>query len=261
MLPLSDWPLADRRALVGVFTDIDDTLTTEGAITPDALAALGALRAAGLHVVPVTGRPAGWSEPFALAWPVDAIVAENGAVALVRDPHGGLRRLYQQDAATRAANFVRMQQVLARIEGEVPGAARAQDSAGRACDIAIDHSEFTQLPQAAIDAVVALMRAEGMHATVSSIHVNGWYGSHDKREGAHWIARELLGLAVEPGRWAYVGDSTNDVRMFEHFPHSVGVANIRRFAAQLSHLPRYVTAGERGAGFAQVAQAILAARA
>jgi HAD superfamily hydrolase (TIGR01484 family) len=260
LLPLSDWPLAERRALVGVFTDIDDTLTTDGAITPDALQALGRLRAAGLHVVPVTGRPAGWSEPFALAWPVDAIVAENGAVALVRDPQGGLRKLYQQDAATRAANFARMQQVLARIEREVPGAVRAQDSAGRECDIAIDHSEFTQLPQAAIDAVVALMRAEGMHATVSSIHVNGWYGEHDKRAGAHWIARALLGREVDPARWAYVGDSTNDVRMFEHFPHSVGVANIRRFAAQLSHLPRYVTAGERGAGFTQVAQAVLAAR-
>ncbi len=38
MLPLSAWPLEDRRRVRGVFTDIDDTLTTEGAITPEALA-------------------------------------------------------------------------------------------------------------------------------------------------------------------------------------------------------------------------------
>ena len=69
--------------LRGVFTDIDDTLTTDGAITADALQALGALKAAGLHVIPITGRPVGWSEPFAQVWPVDAIVAENGAVALL----------------------------------------------------------------------------------------------------------------------------------------------------------------------------------
>ena len=89
MQPLADWPEKDRRAIVGVFTDIDDTLTTGGAITPDALQALGALKAAGLHVIPITGRPIGWSEPFARGdanrgiapWPVDAIVAENGAVA------------------------------------------------------------------------------------------------------------------------------------------------------------------------------------
>jgi hypothetical protein len=45
--------------------------------------------------------------------------------------------------------------------------------------------------------------------------------------------------------------------MFQHFPHSVGVANIRRFVDALAFKPRYVTEGERGAGFAEVAQAIL----
>jgi hypothetical protein len=32
----------------------------------------------------------------------------------------------------------------------------------------------------------------------------------------------------------------------------VGVANIARFVPQLSHLPRYVTRAERGAGFAEL---------
>jgi HAD superfamily hydrolase (TIGR01484 family) len=260
--PLRAWPAHARRGLLGVFSDIDDTLTTEGAITRDALAALARLRAGGLHVIPITGRPVGWSEPFALAWPVDAIVAENGAVALVRDAAGGLCKLYQQDAATRAANFGRMQRVLARVEAEVPGARRAQDSAGRETDIAVDHSEFTQLPQDRIDAVVALMRSEGMTATVSSIHVNGWFGAHNKREGARWILRELFraDLDAQHDRWAYVGDSTNDELMFECFDHSVGVANIRRFVDQLVHPPRYLTERERGAGFTEVADAILAAR-
>jgi len=186
-------------------------------------------------------------------------VAENGAVALRRNAAGGLDRLYQQDAATRAANFARMQEVLAEIEARVPGARRATDSAGRECDIAIDHSEFTRMPQEDIDRCVALMRAAGMNATVSSIHINGWYGAHNKLEGARWIVRELLGrdLDAELDRWVYIGDSTNDQLMFEHFPHSVGVANIARFVPQLTHLPRYVTQGERGAGFAELAQTIL----
>lgn len=263
MQPLSAWAPAAHRPLVGVFTDIDDTLTTDGAITPDALQALGALRAAGLHVIPITGRPVGWSEPFALSWPVDAIVAENGAVALrrVAGPAGAaLAKTYQQDEPTRTANYARMQQVLAQVEREVPGARRATDSPGRETDIAIDHSEFTQLPQEAIDAAVQRMRAAGMNATVSSIHINGWFGAHNKLEGARWIVRELFGrdLDAEIGQWVYVGDSTNDQLMFQHFAHSVGVANIARFVPQLAHLPRYVTEGERGAGFAQVAQRILA---
>ena len=59
MKPLADWPLDERRAIRGVFTDIDDTLTTHGTITDDALAALAALRSAGLRVIAITGRPVG----------------------------------------------------------------------------------------------------------------------------------------------------------------------------------------------------------
>ena len=274
MQPLSHWPRDPHLPLCGVFTDIDDTLTTDGAITADALQALADLKSAGLHVIPITGRPVGWSEPFAATWPVDAIVAENGAVALLpgdlnknglqplSKKRQQLSKIYQQDAATRTANYARMQEVLAHIEREVPGARRATDSSGRETDIAIDHSEFTHLPQDAIDHAVRIMRAAGMNATVSSIHINGWYGAHNKLEGARWIARELFGrdLDAEIDRWVYVGDSTNDQLMFEHFPHSVGVANIARFVPQLAHLPRYVTQGERGAGFAELAAHLLRGR-
>lgn len=279
MHPLTSWPAAERRNIVGVFTDIDDTLTTEGAITPDALQALGQLKAAGLHVIPITGRPIGWSEPFARGdaargiapWPVDAIVAENGAVAFSRDKNslqpssnmpGQLSKRYQQDSATRATNFARMQQVVTQVLREIPQARLSTDSPGRETDIAIDHSEFSHLPPAQIDQVMALMKRAGMNATVSSIHINGWYGAHNKLEGARWIVRELLNrdLDAELHRWVYVGDSTNDQLMFEHFSNSVGVANIRRFEAELTHHPRYVTPSERGAGFAEVAAALLQVR-
>jgi len=258
MQPLQAWPVDARRRIRGVFTDIDDTLTTNGAITADALQALADLQAAGLVVIPITGRPMGWSEPFARSWPVAAIVPENGAMALLPDG----RRLYVQDEATRARNAERLRQVAQRVLREVPGATLARDSAGRVTDIAIDHGEFAHLPPERIEQVVALMRAEGMVATVSSIHINGWFGSHDKLSGARWIVRELYGrdLDAEIDQWVYVGDSTNDQRMFEHFPHSVGVANIERFLPQLQHRPAYVTQGERGAGFAEVARALLAAR-
>jgi hypothetical protein len=173
-----------------------------------------------------------------------------------------LGKLYVQDEAVRRANYARMQQVAQRIVRAVPGAALSRDSGGRETDIAIDHSEFAHLPPARIAEVVALMRAEGMTATVSSIHVNGWYGAHHKLSGARWAVRELLGreLEAELERWVYVGDSTNDVLMFEHFPHSVGVANIRRFEEELAFKPAYVTEGERGAGFAEVARAVLDGR-
>ena len=260
MQPLAHWPIEDRAHIHGVFTDIDDTLTTEGAITPEALDALAQLKTAGLHVIAITGRPVGWSVPFARSWPLDAIVAENGAVALIE---GGTRKIYQQDAATRAANYARLQAVAQQVLREVPGALLAQDSPGRETDIAIDHSEFTHLPPSRIEQAVQIMQREGLNATVSSIHINGWLGAHDKLAGARWITRELLGrdLDAELARWVYVGDSTNDQLMFGHLPQSVGVANIRRFEAQLTQAPRYITPSERGTGFAEVAQALLSMRA
>ena len=290
MKPLSDWPLQARRAIIGVFTDIDDTLTTGGSITADALAALGDLKAAGLPVIPITGRPVRWSERVALGQttespqspnfditrdikilPVDAILAENGAVALIFDRKGTqltqnidslLLKIYQQDAATRSRNQARMQLAARRVLREVSDAVLSKDSDGRETDIAIDHSEFTYLSPDKIAQVVQIMQSEGMTATVSSIHINAWFGAHNKWEGARWILRELFGrnLEAEIGQWVYVGDSTNDQLMFEHFPNSIGVANIRRFEAALTHQPTYITQGERGAGFAEVAQAILASK-
>ncbi len=246
----------------GLMTDIDDTLTRDGAIEPVALQALQALRAAGLPVVAITGRPHGWSLPFAATWPVAAIVAENGAVALIGDDRGGVTTEFVQDADTRAHNAVRLQQVAAEVLRRVPGATLARDSAGRLTDIAVDHSEFTQLPPAAVADVVALMQAGGLTATVSSIHVNGWIGSHNKWTGAQWMLRRLFGreLDAEQAQWVYVGDSTNDQLMFQHFEQAVGVANLMRFADQLQAWPAWITQGERGVGFAEVAHALLAQR-
>lgn len=275
MQALTLWPQEARRKLVGVFTDIDDTLTTEGAITPDALQALANLKAAGLIVIPITGRPIGWCEPFmagthGTAWPVDAMVAENGAVAFVHQKglqsawnmRKPLSKLYQQDAATRTDNQARMQAIAAQVMAEVPGVQLSRDSAGRETDLAFDYAEFARHSPETVQQVLTVLQRAGMQTTVSSIHIHGCFGNFNKWQGACWIAQALLGrdLPNERDRWVFVGDSGNDQAMFEHFTHSVGVANIARFVPQLAHLPGYVTAAERGAGFAEVARAILQAR-
>ena len=257
--PLSDCPRAAWLPLRGVLTDIDDTLTADGAVAPAALAALHRLHTAGVPVIAITGRPAGWSEAFAMTWPVRGIAAENGGVLLHREGEA-LATAFAQDDATRLANFARLQACARDIVATVPGAVLARDSAGRLTDIAIDHSEFTTLDDDAIAAVCDRMRAHGLVATVSSIHVNGWIGDHSKWTAAHWAVKRLTGLDFHPGEWVYVGDSTNDQLMFERLPLTVGVANIARFLPMLDHPPAYVTATERGDGFAEVARAFLLAR-
>ena len=273
MQALSNWPASERAQLLGVFTDIDDTLTTHGQITADALQALADLRAAGLTVVAITGRPIGWCQPFVQGspasqqppWPVDAMVAENGAVAWIPAPLAAgaatFHKVYQQDSATRASNRIRMAAVAQRVQREVPAAQVTRDSPGRETDLAFDAAEFASLSPEQIAQVLDILHAEGMQTTVSSIHIHGCFGQFSKWQGAQWITQQLLGrkLEAELQRWAFVGDSGNDVAMFQHFCHSIGVANIRSVAASLSHLPRYITTAERGAGFAEVVGVILGA--
>ncbi len=281
MIPLSQWPVEQRRNIIGVFTDIDDTLTTHGSITPDALLALTDLKAAGLHVIPITGRPVGWAELLAARLPVDAIVVENGAVALKmvesrefsvdlkNIPKIGMQpayllpkmlsKIYQQDAAIRVNNLARMARIAQQVLAQVPTATLSRDHAGRETDLAFDYKEFEDLPPEAVQHIVKLLQQAGMQTTVSSIHIHGCFGHFDKWLGAQWIVQQLFqrDLASELDKWVFVGDSGNDQAMFQHFTHSVGVANIRKFESQLAHLPQYITPSERGAGFTEVASALL----
>ncbi len=264
--PLREWPLAEAARVHTVFADIDDTISTEGRITASAYEALERLHEAGLRVVPVTGRPAGWCDHIARMWPVDAVVGENGAFWMWRDEAAGkLRTRHRLDEATRAANGARLREVAARVLREVPGCAPASDQFCRLYDVAIDFREdVPPLPVEAIERIVATMRAAGMHAKVSSIHVNGWFGNWDKLETTRLMMRERFGIDVDGvadrARCVFVGDSPNDAPMFAFFPNSVGVANVMDFAGRIDAMPAWVTPSRAGAGFAELAQRLLEAR-
>jgi HAD superfamily hydrolase (TIGR01484 family) len=261
---LSDLPRAVSAAVHTVFSDIDDTLTTDGQLTPPAYAALDDLRRAGLRVILITGRPAGWCDHIARMWPVDAVIGENGAFYYWHD-HAAqkLKHRHLLDEAQRAANTAKLAAVRDTILREVPGCAVASDQFCRLYDLAIDFCEdVSALPDAAVNRIVALMEQAGMTAKISSIHVNGWFGQYDKLSMAHLLLRERYGLdlAQERERCMFVGDSPNDAPMFAYLPHAVGVANVRAFAARMSALPAYVTPSCGGAGFAELALALIRAR-
>lgn len=264
MRPLVALPDVARMAIRGVLTDIDDTLSTGGKISAVAYAAMERLHQAGLLVIPVTGRPAGWCDHIARMWPVDAVVGENGALYMLHDERSKvLRKRYLESDPDRSAARERIAGVATRILRAVPGCALASDQPYRDTDLAIDYCEdVVPLPPQAVDRITALMHAEGMTCKVSSIHVNGWFGAHDKLTMTRTLLREAFAvdLDAERARFAFVGDSPNDASMFDFFPISIGVANVRRFASRLDTPPKYVTARECGAGFAELADFLLAGR-
>jgi HAD superfamily hydrolase (TIGR01484 family) len=264
MANLADWPLAERRRIDVVLTDIDDTLTLHGRLPAVAYAAMEELSAAGLKVVPITGRPAGWCDHIARMWPVEGVVGENGAFWFRHDPdRRRLIRRFLVDDATRRTNRGRLDELAGRILAEVPGCALASDQLYREADLAIDFCEdVVALPDAEVARIVALFEAAGCTAKVSSIHVNGWFGRYDKLTMTRLFLAAALGIELDadPARFVFVGDSPNDQPMFAFFPASVGVANLRRFLPALTDPPRWLTTAEGGRGFAEVAHLLLEAR-
>jgi len=258
--PIDTLSAAEAAGLVGVLCDIDDTLTWEGRLRPEAFAALAAAQAAGLAVIPVTGRPGGWVDHIARMWPVQGVVGENGGLWFYMEQAGGparLRRCFLQTAEERASNRRRLDALGEQILAAVPGTALASDQPYRELDLAIDFCEdVPRLPEAAVDRIVACFEAAGATCKVSSIHVNGWYGGFDKLTGFAQLAG-ALGLTADPARWIFVGDSANDAPMFSHFPLSVGVANVDHFLHRIPVWPALRAPLPGGQGFAQVIDQVI----
>jgi HAD superfamily hydrolase (TIGR01484 family) len=264
MRPLSAFAEADRRAIRGVLTDIDETLTTGGTLTSKAYVALERLHDAGFLCVPITGRPAGWCDHIARMWPVDAVVGENGAFYFRYDADKRvLAKRFLLSDDERAKNRVRLDALAGRIVAEVPGVAIASDQPYRVADLAIDYCEDVErVSDEAIQRVLEIFRSAGATAKVSSIHVNGWFGGYDKLEMTRIMLSECFGVDLEAdgGDLVFIGDSPNDAPMWAAFANGVGVANIRDFKDGIDNEPAYVTPSRAGAGFAELAEALLAVR-
>lgn len=259
MTPLARCPRELLAGLAGVLTDMDGTLTTRGALEPSTYQALADLRAAGLFVAVVTGRPAGWGELVARTFPVDACVAENGGLVLYLERGRLVRRYYRRDAAGRARDRRRLERLVREVTAAVPGAKLSFDSRFTEVDLAIDWNEDARLSPAGAALVERLCREGGASAVRSSVHVNVWFGGFDKRTACEDLLRARAGVR-DLSRFAYVGDAPNDAPMFAAFPASFGVADVRDSAAEMEALPRWVSRSRGGAGFREIAAAILDAR-
>ena len=255
MRALAEAPLDD---VDGVAFDVDDTLTTHGLLEAAAYAALHALRAAGVRLVAVTGRPLGWADAMASTWPVDAAVGENGAGWSWRES-GGLRVAYADDEATRATQRGLLERIAGAVKARMPDVEPAADNAARRCDLTFDVGERVTLPRPRVDALVALIEEHGARAKVSSVHAHAVPGDWDKARGVAGAVRAAIGEA-DLARWVFVGDSGNDAEAFAAFERSVGVANVRDHLDRIEVPPRFVTPSARGAGFVELAEAILEAR-
>src|SRR5881392_3184759 len=96
------------------------------------------LRTAGLLMIPITGRPAGWCDHIARFWPVDAVVGENGAFTFYMQD--GVRRRVDTPG-TSPDPKPRLEKLGQAIHAKFPKALWASDQNYREHDLAIDICE------------------------------------------------------------------------------------------------------------------------
>lgn len=250
-----------------ILTDIDDTLTSDGQLHSSAYSSLWRLRDAGLKIIPITGRPAGWCEMIARQWPVDAVIGENGGFYFryaLDFKHSRkikkMQRWFYCDEKTIAINRQKLNQIEKIILTEVPGSAVSSDQFCRLMDLAIDFCEdVTPLDKSKVKQIVDIFEKNQAHAKVSSIHVNAWFGDYNKLSTTLKFFENEYQMNEEQvlAQSIFVGDSPNDEPLFSKFPLSFGVANILKFAKDIKFLPQFVTTQEGGEGFTEIADHIL----
>ena len=258
MNPISSLSLSEIRY---IFTDVDGTLTTRDKISAITYQSLWNLQSAGFHIIPVTGRPAGWCELIARQWPVHGGIGENGAFYF-RHHQNSMKRNFYASKVERQKYSEQLNQIEKEVLQKVPRSQVASDQFSRLFDLAIDFAEDVKppLPETEIRKIVEIFESHGATCKVSHIHVNGWFGSQEKGTACFDYAKRELNLnsAEEiQSQCLYVGDSPNDEPLFERFQQSVGVANVLEYQSFMKSLPKYITPSKEGDGFVELAQHLL----
>ena len=261
MKPFDQFPENLKSRVGYVLTDIDDTLTNNGRLPAVAYTAMERLRKAGIKIIPITGRPAGWCDHIARMWPVDGLVGENGAFYFRYDESTRkMVRRYFKPENERRADRLKLAELQREILEKIPGSDLSADQPYREADLAIDYCEdIPPLPTEAVDQIVGLFEKAGAEAKVSSIHVNGWFGAYDKLTMSRFLFEEVFHENLEDIKEdvIYIGDSPNDAPMFAYFPNSVGVANVLQFEGRMPCNPAWITRSEGGYGFAEMVDKLL----
>jgi HAD superfamily hydrolase (TIGR01484 family) len=260
MRPFAEFPTASLSAIRYVLTDIDDTLTHEGRLPGQTYLAMERLRQAGLKIIPVTAGSSGWCDLIARMWPVDGIVGENGGFYFHRGHDGHtITRRYWSSETERAEQIARLKAMAKKITLSFTATKLSADQHYRETTLAMTSHRDTLPDKTDVKRIVQLLRDEGARTTINSMWILGWIGGFDKLAMTRRIIAEVFSLDIAADRQAfiYVGDSLNDEPMFQFFPNSVGVSTVSRFLDRMSAAPQWITRGPGGAGFDEVAAALL----
>lgn len=261
--PLDELTQGEACDLKGLVFDLDDTVLDHGELSEAAYSALFRLRESGLRLIACTGRPAGWAEVLLRQWPIDAAVAENGAVALTKERKtekaAQIATLFPTNVSEVRDNRRELLDLAQSFVKRFPEAALADDNAARWTDVTIDIGEHRKVGAETISLLRAEAAARGYLTFVSSVHLHLVSLAGDKASGTLRLLERMFGESSGVARVAnaFVGDSGNDAAAFSAFRLTFGVANVINHLLQLPDPPKFMTKNPRGLGFAELTERLV----
>ncbi len=230
-----------------IITDVDDTITKKGKLLPHALDALYKLKADGRTIVLLTGGSAGWGDSYIRQWPVDAVIAESGAVFLGYSKGGEITSIINPAVDKDKALCARR-----RLMEYTSAYPFSSDQFARVFDVAYDKKKMSGAEKKALKNILTLF---GASSAESSIHINAWFGDYDKKSALKYFMTKVLSIGEEEylEKGMYIGDSLNDEPLFGYFPLSVGMHTVEDMRSSFENLPTYISQYDGGDGFFEVA--------
>lgn len=235
-----------------IASDMDGTLTKQGKFTPELLQILTQLGEAGIIVLIVTGRSAGWVNGLVSYLPVAGAIAENGGLY-----YGSSSAA--PEALVTIPDFNEHRQQLAQafqdLQAKSPHLQPSIDNRFRLTDWTFD---IGGLSSHDLQWLSDRCHALGWGFTYSTVQCHIKPFAQNKATALMQVlAKYFPDLSVD--QVVTVGDSPNDESLFDRdrFPHSVGVANVLHYADQLTHKPGYVTEAAEAEGFCELARSLL----
>ena len=250
-MPLSPINSSDLSDIRLIASDVDGTLTQNGKFSSNFISTLIDLQSAGIKVLLVTGRSAGWVSALVNYLPVEGAIAENGGVFL--QPDG------QQDLLSSIPNLSRhrilLENTFHHIKQLFPNLHPSADNQFRITDWTFDVNDLSTED---IQAISSQCQQMGWSFTYSNVQCHIKPLHQDKATGLMSVLKKYF-PELNSQQVLTIGDSPNDEAMFnpDLFPISVGVANVHHYQDKILHLPKYVTQASEFAGFSEFSKLLL----
>jgi HAD superfamily hydrolase (TIGR01484 family) len=251
--PLSRSIANDRLATIRlVATDMDGTLTQQGKFTSHLIQAFEDLAAAGIQVLIVTGRSAGWVSGLASYLPIWGAIAENGGIFYLSSTASEKLLAPIADLTLHRQQLTQMFQ---HLQTKFPHLQETSDNRFRLTDWTFDIANLTNIE---IQEIGAICHSSGWGFTYSTVQCHIKLPQQSKAIALLQVLKQHFPDYV-PTQILTVGDSPNDETLFDatHFPLSVGVANILHYRDRLNYQPAYITPSPEGTGFCELSKLLV----